>query len=156
MVVNLNKKLAKDDPCWLAFGLELPSTQTTPAAPTGFRATVMGSEVLLECDATPYATRYRWRSKIVGLDSRPKLAASTRDPMATLEGVAAGLLLEIYEQAVNGPSQSVPSNPILVTMPANSVAVPKSEEAKPEAAAFLPEMAANGNGNESHIVSRLG
>ncbi len=66
LVSNLNRKLAKDDPRWLAFGLEMPSTDTTPAAPTGLRATVMGNQVLLECDETVYATRYRFRGKIGG------------------------------------------------------------------------------------------
>ena len=42
LIANLNKKLPKDDPRWLAFGLRMPSTQTTPAAPTGLRATLMG------------------------------------------------------------------------------------------------------------------
>jgi hypothetical protein len=92
--------------------LNIPGTDTTPAAPTGLRATITGSEVLLECDATPRATRYRFRTKIVGVDDSYKLAASSLTPMAMLEGVAAGITLEIIAQAVNGASQSVASDPI--------------------------------------------
>ena len=55
--------LGKDDPRWEAFGLNRPGMDTTPAAPTGLRATVMGSQVLLENDSTPLATRYRYRRK---------------------------------------------------------------------------------------------
>ena len=73
------------------------------------------------------ATRYRYRRKIVGVDTKYKLLASSSTPMALLEGVAAGITLEIFAQAVNGSSQSVASNPILVTMPVT--------EGKPEAPA---------------------
>ena len=162
VIANLDKKLAKDDPRWLAFGLQLPSMQTTPAAPTGLRATIMGTQVLLENDAMPLATRYRYRGKIVGLDTQYKLLASRVDPMAVLEGVAAGITLEIIAQAVNGGSQSVASDPILVTMPTAA----EAEEAKPAAAASDAELLAplsaiapngngNGNGNGSHAVNRL-
>ena len=160
VIANL-KKLAKDDPRWLAFGLRMPSTQTTPAAPTGLRATMMGSQVLLECEPTAYATRYRFRRKILGLDTKYKLVASSLTPMAMLEGVAAGLTMEFIAQAVNGGAQSVASNPIIVvTSPA------ATPEAKPEAAATDAELLAplaaiapngngNGNGNGSHAVNRL-
>ena len=101
-------------------------------------------------------TRYRWPSKIVGLEDKFKLAASTLEPMAVLEGVAAGLTLEIIVQAINGGSQSVASDPIVVTM----VAVATTEaEAKP--AALLRELAPlaatapNGSGNGSLAVNRV-
>ena len=127
LVANLNKKLAKDDPRWLAFGLRMPATRTTPTKPTGLRATVMGMQVLLECDTMEYATRYRFRTRIVGMETQYKLAASAVAPMVMLEGIAAGLTLEVIVQAVNGSAQSVASDPILVTMPATAAA------AKPEA-----------------------
>lgn len=134
VVANLDKKLEADDPRWLAFGLQLPSTDTTPAAPTGLRATQMGSELLLECDATPLATRYRFRRKIVGLDDKYKLVASSLTPMAALEGVASGLTMEIIVQAVNVNSQSVASNPILVETTAAAAAKPAAETSSDELA----------------------
>lgn len=150
VVANLDKKLAKDDPRWLAFGLQLPFTPTTPAAPTGPRATIMGTQILLECDAMALATRYRFRTKIVGLDTRYKLAASGQQPMAVLEGVAAGLTLEIIAQAVNGPAQSVASNPILVTMPP---ATAKPESAADAELAPLLAVGTNGNGNGAELTA---
>ena len=155
----LSGALGKDDPRWEAFGLNIPGTRTTPAAPTGLRATIMGTQILLECDATALATRYRFRRKIVGLDTKYKLVARSTAPMAVLEGVAAGLTMEFIAQAVNGGAQSVASNPIIVvTSPA------AAPEAKPEAAATDAELLAplaaiapngNGNGNGSHAVNRL-
>ena len=68
VIGNLDMKLSPSDPRWLAFGLQLPSTPTTPAAPTGLRATIMDTKVLLECDAMELATRYRFRGKIIGVD----------------------------------------------------------------------------------------
>ena len=81
VVANLDTKVEPDDPRRLAFGLQLPSTQTTPAAPTGLRATKMGTEILLECDAVRLATRYRFRRKIVGADDKYKLVASSLTPI---------------------------------------------------------------------------
>lgn len=157
VVTNLDKKLAKDDPRWLAFGLQMPSTQTTPSAPTGLHATVMDSQILLECDAMPFATRYRFRTKIVRLDTKCKLAASSLTPLAVLEGAAVGITLEIIAQAVNGGSQSVASEPILVTMPATPAAAKPavSEEELAPLAAIAPNGNGNGNGNGSLAASRL-
>ncbi|MEO5717000.1 MAG: hypothetical protein ABIR29_00325 [Chthoniobacterales bacterium] len=62
----------------------------------------MGSHVLLECYATAFATRYRFRGKIVCVDTMYMLAVSSLTPMAMLEGVAAGMTMEIIAQAVNG------------------------------------------------------
>ena len=158
VVANLDKKLEPDDPRWLAFGLQLPWTQTTPAAPTGLRATVMGSEVLLECDAMPLATRYRFRRKIVGVDDKYKLVASSLTPMAMLEGVASGLTMEFIAQAVNGGSQSVASDPVTVTTNAGAAAKPETETSSDELAplaAISPNGNGNGNGNGSLAVSRI-
>ncbi|MEO7724211.1 MAG: hypothetical protein ABIU29_05915 [Chthoniobacterales bacterium] len=164
LIANLNKKLPKNDPRWHDFGLRMPSTRTTPPAPTGLRATVMGSQILLECDATGYATRYRFRRKIVGVDAKYKLVASSRTPMAMLEGVAAGLTMEIIAQAVNGNSQGVACNPILVTTPEAMAAkaAPAPAPATDEELAPLAAIGtngngcANGNGNGSHLASRVG
>ncbi|MBA3833274.1 MAG: hypothetical protein H0X34_15545 [Chthoniobacterales bacterium] len=154
LVANLDKKLAKDDPRWLAFGLEMPSTPTTPVAPTGLRATVMGMEILLECDATPLATRYRFRTRILDVENEFKLVASSLTPMAMLDGIAAGITLEIIVQAVNGNSQSVASTGILVTMPPVAAEKPVASEAElAPLAAIAPN--GNGNGNGSLAVSRL-
>lgn len=159
LLANLNRKLPRNDPRWLAFGLQMPSLRTTPFAPLGLRATIMGSDILLECDPTEYAKRYRFRTRIVGVDTKFKLAASKIEPMALLEGVAAGITLEVIAQAVNGGAQSVASEPILVTMPATMAAI----AAKPETATTEAELAplaaispnGNGNGNGSHAVNRL-
>ena len=110
--------LSKNDPRWEAFGLNRPGMKTTPAAPTGLRATIMGTQILLENDPTPLATRYRYRRKIVGVDTKYTRVASSLTPMALLEGVAAGLTMEFIAQAVNGNSQSVACAPIIVTTPA--------------------------------------
>ncbi|MBA3607705.1 MAG: hypothetical protein H0W43_04215 [Chthoniobacterales bacterium] len=78
----------------------------------------------------------------------PKLAASGQQPMAVLEGVAAGLTLEIIAQAVNGPAQSVASNPILMTMPSASATAESATDA--ELAALLA-VGTNGNANANGI-----
>lgn len=149
LLANLTKKLAKDDPRWLDFGLRIPAHRRTPQAPTGLRATVMESKIL--------ATRYRFRRKIVGIDSRYTLVASSKTPLAMLEGVAAGLTLEFIVQAVNGSAQSVPSEAITVTTPVPPAAAPEkpaiTEAELAPLAAIVPN--GNSNGNGSLAVNRL-
>jgi hypothetical protein len=89
----------------------------TPAAPTGVRAKLIGAKVLLECNPASLATRYRFRRKVVGVDDTYKLVSSSLTPVAMLEGIGAGLTVEFIAQAVNGGSQSVASESIIVTMP---------------------------------------
>ena len=147
LLANLYKKLAKDDPRWLDFGLRVPSNRRTPQAPTGLHATVMGSKILLECDTTPLATRYRFRRKIVGVDSKYTLVAGSKTPMAMLEGIAAGLTIEFLVQAVNGSAQSVPSDAITVTTPVPPAAAPEAPAMSQVELAPLAAIALNGNGN---------
>jgi hypothetical protein len=154
LIKILTGTLGKDDPRWEAFGLNIPGTNTTPAAPTGLRATVMDSEVLLECDATPLATRYRYRRKIVGVDAQYVLVASSLTPMAVLEGGAAGMTMEFIAQAVNGGSQSVASDPITVTTGAAEKPA-TSDAAVAPLAAIAPNGNGNGNGNGTLALSRL-
>ncbi len=118
--------------------------------------------MLLECDAMEYATRYRFRTKIVGLEDQFKLAASGTQPMGVLEGIAPGLTVEIMVQAVNGSAQGVPSDSILVTIPAAESAATKpvvSEADLAPLAAIVPNGTSNGNGNSngngSHALNRL-
>ena len=81
--------------------------------------------------------------------------------MAALEGLAPGLMIEIIAQAVNGPSQSVPSGAIFVTIPATESVAAKPAVSESELAplnAIVPNGSSNGNGNGngSHAVaSRL-
>jgi hypothetical protein len=147
LLANLTKKLAKNDPRWLDFGLRMPSIRRTPLAPTGLQATIMGSKFLLDCDATALATRYRFRRKILGVDSRYTLAASSKTPMAMLEGVAAGLTIEFIVQAVNGSAQSVPSDAITVTTPVPPAVAPEIPASSEAELAPLAAIAPNGNGN---------
>jgi hypothetical protein len=147
LIKILSATLSPSDPRWQAFGLNIPATQSTPAAPTGLRATVMGSEILLECDAMPLATRYRFRRKITGVDDKYKLVASSTTPMAMLEGVGGGLTMEFIAQAVNGDSQSVASDPItVVTVVAAKPAGTQAAEPDAELAP-LAAIAPNGNGS---------
>ncbi|MBA3964036.1 MAG: hypothetical protein H0X40_19355 [Chthoniobacterales bacterium] len=157
LIANLDRKLAGNDPRWLAFGLQMPSTPTTPGKPLNVTATLSESgAIIVQCDPTPLATRYRGRMLIVGIQPKYQLAFSGPQPIGTITDVEPGVTVQIVMQAVNGSSQSVASDPVLFTMPATAKT---AAEVKP--AALLPELertaapALNGNGNGSHAVSRL-
>ena len=121
----LSGGLAKDDPAWEMFGLNMPATPGTPGAPTGLQATVVGTQVLLQCDVTPLATRYRFRTRVVGVETDYKLAKSSKEPSATLEDMLPGSTLQIIAQAVNGGSQGVACDPITVTVPLSALVMAK-------------------------------
>lgn len=119
----LSGALEPDDPRWQTFGLNRPAMRTTPDAPTGLRATLTDTGILLECDPAPLATRYRWRRRIVGKQNGFELIGSTPTPMVLLTQVTAGVSMEFIVQAVNGNSQGVASAPIVFTTAA-AAAVP--------------------------------
>jgi hypothetical protein len=146
LLSNLNRKLPKDDPRWLEFGLQIPSIDATPAAPTGLRALVVNGQLQLRCDATEYATRYRFRGKVIGLDDKYKLLGSSPLPAVDLNGLGAGITLEIIVQAVNGTSQGVASPTILVTMPLTES---KTEAPVAPVSELAPLTAITPNGNGS-------
>lgn len=122
--------LNPDDTRWLDFGLEMPGKLSTPAPPAGLSvatslrtdATVAADpntvNVLVTCDASPFATRYRFRMRIAGLlGSNYELVASTTEPMAQV-AVPANATVEFIVQAVNGNRQSVASEAVVFTAPA--------------------------------------
>ena len=156
LIKILEATIANDDPRWLAFGLQMPATNTTPGKPTGLTATVDETgAILVQCDAVPLARRYRWRMLVVGVQTDYQLAARSTDPMATIADVLPGQTVQFIVQAVNGALQGVASDPVALTLPQ---AVAKSAE--PKAAApvertlVLTGSNGNGNGNGHAIHSR--
>ena len=118
LVRILDELLDADDPRWATFGLNMPDADTTPAAPINLTANFADGPVLLAaCDAVPLATRYRWRIKLVGLETEFRLAASTKSPLAQIDKVLPGQSVELMVQAANQTSQSVPSGSVFVTLP---------------------------------------
>ena len=123
----LDELLEADDPRWETFGLNRPDAETTPAAPTNLTANIAEGPVLLaSCDAVPLATRYRWRIKLVGLETEFRLAASTKSPLAQIDKVRPGQSVELMVQAANQTSQSVPSESVFITLPMLSAATTKA------------------------------
>ena len=110
----LDDKLAPDDVRWADFGLNQPSADTTPAAPIGVAVKLVdGPAILCQCDAVEKATRYRWRSRLVGAPEYT-LAVSSTDPQAQIGNVAAGQTYEVIVQAVNGSAQGLLSGAVTV------------------------------------------
>lgn len=148
LIKNLEGKLAKDDPRWLAFGLNMPATSATPGQPVNVSA--QGDEagaIVVQCEAVPLATRYRWRMLLVGVETEYKLAVSTTEPVGVIAGVLPGQTVEIVVQAVNGNKQGVASAPVVFTVPA------AAKRAKSEEAGTAGEHSnghENGNGSLRH------
>ena len=147
LLKNLEAKLAKDDPRWLHFGLQMPATVTTPGQPQNLSAHVdQTGAIIVQCDPVPTATRYRWRTLLAGIQINYQLAASTPGPMGSLSGFAPGQAVQIIAQAVNQGLQGVASDPILFTVP-QIVAVEKRAQAPSTANTVNALVSSNGNGN---------
>ncbi|MDQ6654713.1 MAG: hypothetical protein M3Y80_02720 [Verrucomicrobiota bacterium] len=145
VIGNLRRKLAKDDPRWLAFGLNMPVTKTTPGQPTNVTAQAQeNGDVLVQCTPVPLAVRYRWRMRLAG-ETAYTLAARSVEPSAMIRSVQAGATVEIIVQGVNG-SQGVASEPVTITVPVSSRTAAAGEVSKP--LVLEPVIVAtNGNGN---------
>lgn len=120
LVRFLDGTLSAYDPRWLSFGLEMPSTNTTPGKPVN--VTVMldpeSGDIIPQCDAVPLATRYRWRGLVVGAETEYRLLSSSTETIGVIKDtIMPGQKLQIIVQAVNGQSQGVASDPIVFTMP---------------------------------------
>jgi hypothetical protein len=131
--------IAKDDPRWNTFGLNMPAARTTPGKPTGLTATynpVTGG-FDLSCDDLPLAERFRWRGREAGMPYQ--LMARSTSPYAKTKRVAPGTTLEFIVQGVNGGSQGVASDSIFATVPLAETPVAKTQAE--------PVVSFNGNGN---------
>lgn len=140
LLANLGAVLANDDPRWLSFGFQMPSTVVTPGKPGTIAVSpdATGS-LVLQVPPVPLATRYRWRTRLVGLQTDYQLAKSTPQPLAVIPGVPPGQALEIIVQAVNGTLQGVPSDPVLFLAPRPTVAA--TPAAVPVAPVAVTELA---------------
>jgi hypothetical protein len=109
--------------------------------------------------AVALALRYRARMLRIGIDDDYKLVASRTEPLLSFSGVQPGQTARIIIQAVNGSAQSVPSQPMEITMPLPIKETAKSSLSEP----VLPVVAAprtsattslNGNRNgHADVVS---
>lgn len=145
LVKILGATLADNDPRWLAFGLQMPATNTTPGQPQNLTAHSDDTgAIVVQCDATPLAARYRWRMLLVGVETEYRLVARSVDPLASIPGVLPGQKVQIIVQAVNDNRQSVASEPLVFTMPA---LVAKEAPASPVVAAVPANGASSGNGH---------
>ncbi len=100
---------------------------------------------MVQCDAVPLATRYRWRMLIVGVQPDYRLAASSKEPMASITDVLPGQTVKILVQAVNENLQGVASDPVLFTLPVATP--PPAPKRAPEAPADTNAGKENGDGH---------
>ncbi len=145
VIKNLGGKLKPNNPLWLAFGLEMPATNTTPGKPAGLIAQpdLTTGAIILTCDPLPYGERFRWRGREAGSGLPYQLIARSAGSTARTKPFMAGMTLEIMVQAVNGSSQSVPSDPILYTVPVSAAPSTTGAPTLAPLAAIPP----NGNGH---------
>lgn len=110
LIKILGATLARDDPRWLAFGLQMPPTNTTPGKPLNLTATTDDfGAIVVQCDGTALAMRYRWRMLLVGVESDYRLVARSTAPLASIPGVMPGQVVEIIAQAVNDRCKEWPA-----------------------------------------------
>jgi hypothetical protein len=105
----------------------MPSSITTPGKPVNVTVTMdANGNIVVQNDAVPLATRYRYRMLLVGIQIEYQLAARSTEPVGIIPGVMPGQTVQIVVQAVNGNLQGVASDPVVFTVP---LAVAKAPEA---------------------------
>lgn len=164
LLKNLEAKLKRDDTRWLAFGLRIPATITTPGQPQNLTAHLDGNNnVVLQNDPVATATRYRYRKMILGVDESYSFATSATEPMATAGSYEPGQTVQFIVQAVSGTLQGVASEPITFTMPfatkaadrANAGETPATAPAALEEIVIAPATnGSNGHANGHRAVVR--
>jgi hypothetical protein len=161
VIAVLKRTLAPDDARWAAFGLNQPGAKTTPGQPQNVEAHLdTQGRLVVQCEATPLAERYRFRMLRIGVDTEFALAATSKSPMGVISTLLPGQTAEIIVQAVNNGAQGVPSEPILYTMPTLAAAPAKSAPVAEAKASSNGHSAArnghgNGNGNLSTVTPRM-
>jgi hypothetical protein len=129
LVKILGATLVREDPRWLAFGLQMPATNNTPGQPLNVTAGMDESgNIIPQCDPVALATRYRWRMLIVGVETDYSLVASTTQPFAVIPGILPGQRVQIIVQAVNNNMQGVASDPIVFNVPFDAQAKTATSE----------------------------
>lgn len=147
LIKILQATLEDNDPRWLAFGLNMPATNTTPGKPVNVTVTTDDTgAVVAGCEAVPLATRYRWRMRTVGAPTY-LLTARSVAPLAMLPDVVPGQAVEIIVQAVNGNLQGVASEPVVFTLP-------MAQSREPKAAALATEVQPRNGQSNSHANGR--
>ena len=156
LIKNLEGKLTKDDPRWLAFGLNMPGTSVTPGQPVEVEVQLgEAGELVVQCEEVPLAKRYRWRTRIVGMEQAFQLAARTTEPLAVIGEVMAGQTVEIIVQAVNGNNQGVASEPVFFTLPVARAAGFTNLSASEEVPVHSDGANGHGKGNGTNGRTRL-
>ena len=154
LIKILQATLSDLNPIWLEFGLPMPGTPSTPGKPVNVSAHSDGTgAIVVQCDAVPLATRYRWRMLLVGVESDYRLVASGTEPLASITGIAPGVTVQIIAQAVNGSLQGVASEAIRYTVPL--AAQPKKPEPSTAPARETTTEAGKAPGNSLGLTHRM-
>lgn len=110
LIKILGELLDPNSPDWDAFGLNRPGASTVPAIPTQPTLSAAGAgKVSAQVVAVPLATYYRWKYRVLPLDTAWRFWGRTADPMALLEGLPAVGTLEVTCEAANPAGPSKPS-----------------------------------------------
>ena len=148
LIKNLEGKLAKNDPRWLAFGLNMPAASSTPGKPVNVTAQVD------ETGAIHGAVRRGGAGEAVSLADADRGGADGLPTGGEHDGAGGGhrrggggQTVQITVQAVNGSQQGVASEPITFTVPAAKSAGFRNLSTTEEIPAFSTESNGHGSGN---------
>ncbi len=117
LVYELGQLLGPADPKWLAFGLNIPGSETTPDAPSALVLTLGGpGEVLVDWDDVANADHYRVFKQEVGVDADFVHVGSPDDSDFTIDGLTGGNVLRVKVSAVSGSLEGPTSDVAEITV----------------------------------------
>ncbi len=149
LIAFLRGTLNKEDPRWLEFGLQIPATSSTPAAPANLQASrAEGGTIALTCERPALAAGFRWRMRVLGRDADFVRIGRSSDPTLVIADPAPEATLEFVVQAVNKTRTSVPSAPaVLLPVGTAKGAVAKTPALEVEEASVALGNGVNGHGS---------
>jgi hypothetical protein len=102
LTFELIQLIGRDDARWEDFGLNIPAEPATPSQPVNVAVnTSTPEELLVTCDAAPYADHYRCWKQGVGSSLPPAVLASSKEPIFLLRQLPGGERLNIFVSVIN-------------------------------------------------------
>ena len=103
LINELEQLVAKDDPRWRAFGLNIPALPNVPDVPQNVTVNNgIPGRLLVTCAPAAGAAYYRFWTQEAGTATEPTVAGTAQEPTFLVENLTAGKSYKVFVSAVNG------------------------------------------------------
>lgn len=102
LIGELRQVIGTGDARWRNFGFNIPDEPETPGQPVNVTVNnATPGQLLVACDAVPWAARYRFWKQGIGSALEPVAAGTSAEPVCVIEDLPGGEKFNIFVSAVN-------------------------------------------------------